>query len=103
MPVVDGLGEVVGETDETDEEAEEGDDPVGIGVAVPEAEVEADDASVMSMVKVESPVYDCTVLAPDVVVVRSSLEMVKVPVNDFLRKVTVKTNPPSSGLATETS
>jgi hypothetical protein len=129
VPMVDGLEAAVGETDEADEEAEEADDAVRVEAVVPEAEAvvpeaeavvpkaeavvpkaeavvpkaeaEAEDVFWMSMVKAESPVYDCTVLSPDVVVVRSSLDMVKVPVSDSMTELTVKTNPPSSDLATE--
>lgn len=115
VPVVDGVEAAVGETDEADEEAEEADDAVRVEAVVPEAEAvvpeteavvpeveaEVEDAFWMSMVKAESPVYDCTVLAPDVVVVRSSLDMVKVPVSDSVTELTVKTNPPLSDLATE--
>jgi hypothetical protein len=96
VPMVDGSEAVVGETDETDEEAEEANDVVGVEAVVPEAETEAEDASLMSMVKAESPVYNCTMLSLDVVVVRSSLEMVKVPVSGSMSELTVKTNPPSS-------
>lgn len=64
VPVVDGL------------EVEEVGDAVGVEVVAPEAEDEAEDASLMLIVNPESPVYDCTVLPPDVVVVRSSLEIV---------------------------
>jgi hypothetical protein len=98
VPVVDGSEAAVGEIDEADEEAKEADDAVGAEVVVPEAEAEA---FLMSMVKAESPVYDCTVLSPDVVVVRSSLEIVKVPVSGSMSELTVKINPPSSDLATE--
>jgi hypothetical protein len=101
VSVVDGSEAAVGETDEADEEAGEADDAVGVEAVVPEAEAEAEDAFLVSMVKAESPVYDCTVLSPDVVVVRSSLEMVKVPVSGSMSELTVKTNPPSSDLATE--
>jgi hypothetical protein len=55
----------------------------------------------MSIVKAESPVYDCTVLSPDVVDVTLSLEMVKVPVSGAIPELPIKTNPPSSDLATE--
>jgi hypothetical protein len=96
VPVVEGLEAVVGEIDEVDEEVEEADDAVGVEVVVPEVEAEVEDAFLMSMVKAESPVYDCTVLSPNVMVVRSSLEMVKVPVSGSTFELTVKTNPPSS-------
>lgn len=65
--------------------------------------VEAESASLTSIVKVESPMYSCTLLSPTVVVVRSLLERVKVPVSDgLLPELTVKRNPPLSDLATET-
>ncbi|RYP23237.1 hypothetical protein DL766_007534 [Monosporascus sp. MC13-8B] len=51
VPVVDGSEAAVGETDEADEEAEEADDAVGVEAVVPEAEAEAEDAFLMSMVK----------------------------------------------------
>ena len=89
------------EKDEAGKEAEEADDAVGIEAVVPEAEAKAEDVFLMSMVKADSPVYDCTMLSPDVVVVRSSLEIVKVPVSGSMSELTIKTNPPSSDLATE--
>jgi hypothetical protein len=72
VSAVDSSEAAVGETDGAD-------NAVGVEAVVPEAEAEAEDAFLISMVKADSPVYDCTVLSPDVVVVRSSLEMVKVP------------------------
>jgi len=101
VPVVDGSEAAVRKTDKADEEAEEADNAVGVEAVVPEAEAEAEDTFLMSMVKAESPVYNCTVLSPDVVVVRLSLEIVKVPVSGSMSELTVKTNLPLSDLATE--
>lgn len=77
-PVADGSETAVEETDEADRVAERDDSAVEIEavVLVPEAEVEAEDAFLTSMVKEVSPPYICTVRLPDVVVVRSSLGMV---------------------------
>ena len=93
--MLDGSGASVGETGEAD-------DAVEVEAVVPDVEVEAEDAFLMSMVKSGSPVYDCTVPSPDFVVVMSSLEMVKVPVSRSLTEFTVNINPSSSDLATET-
>lgn len=80
---------------------EEADVVVGVEAVVPE--VGATSAFLTSIVKVETPMYSCTLLSPTVVVVRSLLERVKVPVSDgLLPELTVKSNPPLSDLATET-
>lgn len=91
----------MGEINEADEQAEEADDAVGVEALAPEAEAEAKDAFLMSMVKAESPAYGCTVLSPDVVIVKSSVKTVKVPVSNSMPKLTIKTNPPSFNLATK--
>ena len=74
--VVDDSGAAVVETVEPDGEAEEVDDAAGVASAVFEVKDEAEDSLLMSMLKEVSPVYDCTVPSPDVVVSISSLEMV---------------------------